>query len=348
MRDRSTHRQRRGFTLIELLIVISILVILIALAAGLSPKGSATQKMFQATNTITGALMMAKQRAKRDRLPTGVRLIRQTDPDATPYASANANYVSDLVLIQQPDDLTGGQPGAQNGAMFNGANSGTQDKNDPEFPFPPPRTQPLMKLNTQVFFTGNVNFMGSGGANRALVQQGDYLEINGGGMPHLILNAGRSNLTLQISPDTACYIGSTPTSNWRIIRAPRALIGEVPIHLKSNIIIDITQQQPYNPAMPSSQNIRVTTVTNPPHFDILFSPGGAVIATGNTVLNPAQPGDSNVYLYVRDLTESSNLSGYPAIVTVFSRSGFVKVSPVDQPPDPDPFSFAKDARGSGQ
>jgi prepilin-type N-terminal cleavage/methylation domain-containing protein len=330
MRHRTAHRRRRGFTLVELLVVIAILLILIGLAAGLSPKAIGGRKMLQAANTLSGALMMAKQRAKRDRLPTGIRLVQPTTVGANPL------WIQDLILIQQPDDLTGGTPGDPRAAMLNCPASSVPDQDR--------NALGLRKLGQVVNFT-NVNFTPNGGGPRALVQQGDWLEVNGGGLPHRILNASASTLMLQLASDASCYVGSDPTTNFRIIRGPRALIGEVPIHLKHDIAIDLT---PYSVGNPTSQNYRVDLFTNPPNIDILFSPGGAVLATGNSVPSPAAPGDSNVYLYLRDTTETNHFYGEPLVVTVFSRSGFVKTSPVAFPPAPDPLTFAKDARGSGQ
>jgi len=263
-------------------------------------------------------------------LLTGIRLVQPTTVGANPL------WIQDLILIQQPDDLTGGTPGDPRAAMLNCPASSVPDQDR--------NALGLRKLGQVVNFT-NVNFTPNGGGPRALVQQGDWLEVNGGGLPHRILNASASTLMLQLASDASCYVGSDPTTNFRIIRGPRALIGEVPIHLKHDIAIDLT---PYSVGNPTSQNYRVDLFTNPPNIDILFSPGGAVLATGNSVPSPAAPGDSNVYLYLRDTTETNHFYGEPLVVTVFSRSGFVKTSPVAFPPAPDPLTFAKDARGSGQ
>jgi prepilin-type N-terminal cleavage/methylation domain-containing protein len=73
-------------TLIELLVVMVILGILFGLGVFFYPDFSSKQKMTTATDRITGALLMAKQRAKRDGRATGVRF---------------AN--NEMVFLQQPD-----------------------------------------------------------------------------------------------------------------------------------------------------------------------------------------------------------------------------------------------------
>jgi prepilin-type N-terminal cleavage/methylation domain-containing protein len=91
------HGPRRGFTLIELLVVVFILGILFGLGVFFYPTYSSKQKLTAATNVVTGVLIRAKQQAKRDGLPTGLRLI----PTGT-------NSV-ELQLIQQPDALAVGR-----------------------------------------------------------------------------------------------------------------------------------------------------------------------------------------------------------------------------------------------
>jgi prepilin-type N-terminal cleavage/methylation domain-containing protein len=88
---------RRGFTLIELLVVIFILAFLFGLLVYFYPSYSAKQKMVTASNYVTGLLIRAKQQAKRDNLPTGVRCL------VTGTSSV------ELQLIQQPDPFPAGR-----------------------------------------------------------------------------------------------------------------------------------------------------------------------------------------------------------------------------------------------
>lgn len=87
---------RRGLTLIELMVVVFILGVLFALGVYFYPSYSAKQKMVTATDRITGMLLMAKQRAKRDGLVTGLRI-------------TTTGSVTELTYIQQPDTPSAGR-----------------------------------------------------------------------------------------------------------------------------------------------------------------------------------------------------------------------------------------------
>src|SRR5436309_11744036 len=93
-----TPRQRPSFTLIELLVVIAILVTLIAIVALFAPRLGQRQKTPKGADQLQGWLLEAKQRAKRDLAPRGLRLL--IDP-AT-------GYCSEMNFIEQLPDLTGG------------------------------------------------------------------------------------------------------------------------------------------------------------------------------------------------------------------------------------------------
>jgi len=95
MRNRNIVR-RRGFTIIELLVVLAIIMMLIALSYGLSPRLQDRKKMQRGTDQVASALVIAKQRAKRDRVPTGIRLVD------------NGGSIRTMIYIQQPDDFSGG------------------------------------------------------------------------------------------------------------------------------------------------------------------------------------------------------------------------------------------------
>src|SRR5262245_11737695 len=90
--------RRRGFTLVEMLVAIGILTVIATLSIAVIPKIQERTKASKGGDQIQGWLLIAKQRALRDRVPSGVRLI--VDPDG---------YVRNLQYIQQPDKFTGGQ-----------------------------------------------------------------------------------------------------------------------------------------------------------------------------------------------------------------------------------------------
>ena len=73
-----TLKQRRpgrgAFTLVEMLVVLFILVVLATLAVALVPRLGEQQKATRGADQVSGWLLIAKQRARRDRHPVGVRL----------------------------------------------------------------------------------------------------------------------------------------------------------------------------------------------------------------------------------------------------------------------------------
>lgn len=97
----STRARRWAFTLIEMLVVVALILILLTITAAMFPRFAESQRITKGADQLSGRLLNAKQRALRDRKPTGVRI------------TAN----NELVFIQQPDDFstvgrcTGTQPG---------------------------------------------------------------------------------------------------------------------------------------------------------------------------------------------------------------------------------------------
>src|SRR5258708_2097886 len=85
---------RRGMTLVELLVVMVIMLILATIVVAFAPGFQDAQKVGRGADQLQGWLLMARQWAKKDRIPTGLRLI------------VNNNGVSDLQYIQQPPTFT--------------------------------------------------------------------------------------------------------------------------------------------------------------------------------------------------------------------------------------------------
>src|SRR4051794_22298825 len=90
-------RTRRGFTLIELLVAVGILLVIATLGAYFLPRMQANARVSSAADKIQGMLVIGKQRAKRDQLRTGVRIL------------FNNGVATQLVYIQQPEDLAIGR-----------------------------------------------------------------------------------------------------------------------------------------------------------------------------------------------------------------------------------------------
>src|SRR6267154_2106627 len=85
---------RRGMTLVELLVVMVIMLILATIVVAFAPGFSDAQKVARGADQLQGWLLSARQSARTNRVPTGLRLI------------VSNNVVTDLLYIQQPPIFT--------------------------------------------------------------------------------------------------------------------------------------------------------------------------------------------------------------------------------------------------
>lgn len=302
-------RKRRAFTLVELLVVLGIILLMAALGVAFVPRASERQKTSRGADQLQGWLLIAKQWAKKDRIPTGIRLLPgQTYPSK---AAANSAFITDLQYIQQPADFY--QQGTSIAAETRviGGNS-----------FPVVRGYYTANNTGFDFFGG----LGAGGSSLWPVQVGDYLEIKNGGPVFRIIgviadplaNPQTPNLgnILVISRAADSAVGGLglSTMEYRIFRAPRPLQGESPLQLPSEVAIDATTNLAFGNPLP----------TNPSsgHTDILFAPNGSVIGAGTTT--------DKIVLWIRDVTLDANLPGDQTLVTVYTRTGFIAAHPVFQ------------------
>src|SRR5216683_1340267 len=95
---------RRAFTLIEMLVVVSILMIITVAVVAVAPRFTDDRKLSRAADQIAQYGLTAKQRALRDQIPTGLRLL----VDQNLASQGKGNLVTELQYIQQPDDFQGG------------------------------------------------------------------------------------------------------------------------------------------------------------------------------------------------------------------------------------------------
>jgi type II secretory pathway pseudopilin PulG len=365
---------RPSFTLVEMLVVVSILLILTVAVVAVAPRFTDDRKLARAADQLAQILLTAKQRAKRDLIPTGVRLF--PDPQ-------HNGLVTQLQFIQQPDDFAVGTVTSTTAAVV------------------PPVSWPT-GCNAFVASSSTVDFTG-GFSDSSLwpVQVGDYLVV--AGTAHLIIGVaapptglvlepvapsqpvvGTSGNdvqlinTAQISvgmsavwsgnppvritkvnntsptqtitlasapPPVNTLIGFLPSSvtgtpqptTYSVIRRPRVLQGETPLQLPASICIDPTAKWPGDTTYP---------FTLP--ADIMFTPQGTVQNSN---------GRDSIILWVRDYTKDVS---YPAaswppggqpgdqfLILVQTHTGFIAEHPVDVGVSGNPYSFTQDARSSG-
>ena len=138
---------RPGYTLVEILVVMSLIILLAALALGVSQTGMfGSQKVISGGDRASGWLLIAKQRAMRDGLPRGVRFFNST---AAPTAFTEAAYI-ELPDAWVPNPQQEGKP---NGARIVFVYAW---KSNPVPPGSPPGTLPLNSVFSQeVYFVGS-------------------------------------------------------------------------------------------------------------------------------------------------------------------------------------------------
>jgi prepilin-type N-terminal cleavage/methylation domain-containing protein len=333
----SSGRRRRAFTLIEMLVVMGIILLLATIGVAYLPKMSDNQKRTRAVDLVSQWLLTAKERAKRDRLPTGVRFIDPNNPSNDPTKPI---LVSQLQYVQQPDPITGGQLVYYASASAPAGYFGPIANNIYVIGGICLSATPFGGTGAATIVTfGNVDFT-SGTLDQRLVQRGDYLEL--GGSVHLIVAVSPPTTTTgtQVYVWGSVSLGS-PTTNYRIFRQPRPLVGEDILQLPPDMVIDIGKDPISGNLL--SRNVPQRSVVDQngnliPVNEILFSPSGEVIGTGTS--------GGKVLLWVRDSTVANPYDpAATAIVSIQTRTGLIAAQPVA--PGNDPYANTEDARSSG-
>jgi prepilin-type N-terminal cleavage/methylation domain-containing protein len=316
---RPGRRPRGGYTLLEVIVVMAVLAVLFTMIALFFPNFQGRQQAESGASSLSGWLLIAKQQAKRDGRPTGLRFIPLT---------GNANFVTQMQYIQQPDDFAIG--------TYTG-----------------PSTSNTIAQFTGVDFTQTYSIAGS--SEPFQVQAGDYLEIYGGGPLRRIApgGVGKTTLTLEMTttPLPTAPSSAATATNYRIIPRARTLSGDVSLSLPNtsndpnypSVVIDFGKYASVNNNKPLSNAPQVSGQT---YYEILFAPSGAVIGDSTTL--------GQIYLWVHDGSQKATnqlqggtvTAGTPTLICVQTRTGFIAAQAVN-PDATDPFAFARDARSSG-
>jgi type II secretory pathway pseudopilin PulG len=233
------HRSKRtGFTLVELLVAIGIAIVLAGLAALTFPNFRQSTAVTNSVNQLQATLSVAKQRAIRDKLPRGVRLIYTGDP-----------FVTELQFIEQPEPIV--PPVGSSLVIPNGTGA----------PLP---------------WTATINFPSPAhaadvhGLLSTTAQGEDVLEIEDfGGFVGRIMSAPTlSGATISFTvfenfPARQGSGGMTLFEGFRIRRAPKPLVGEPNVMMsKAGVLIA------------NSKGIALNAANT--GYDIMFNANGEV------------------------------------------------------------------------
>jgi prepilin-type N-terminal cleavage/methylation domain-containing protein len=329
---RASINGRTAFTLIEMLVAIGILLTLATLTVAFLPGLTNFQKVQNSAGQVQGWLLTAKQRALRDQLPRGLRLLVDSD----------GKTVRQLQYIEQPEDITGGT-GQPLTLSVVGATTLTMGGMD---------------------LAGGLD-PGNNGGNLTLwpVQAGDFLFFDPPTSPNPCYKiTGVTSQGQAPSNQITTNSNYSWTPKFAIIRGPRVLTGEPLLQLSRDIAIDVT---PTTPGPTSTSSLIVSTAlpdptvsTNPKatYYDLMFGASGAITGVYyNTVTSTGTNSGSlpaglvnKIVLWMHDVTQDTGV-GTQVLVTIYTRTGTIAVHLQDTSTgaSADNFSFTKDGKDSG-
>jgi hypothetical protein len=363
-----------------MLIVVSILLIITVAVVAVFPRFNEDRKLSRAADGLAQWLLTAKQRAKRDQVPTGIRLF--PDPQ-------HNGLITQVQYIQQPDDFTGG--------------SITLGPTYPNGPTAPPV---LLAANSN----GTIDFQG-GFLDPTLwpVQPGDYLSVKG--QLHLITNVSNNVLLLASPSQQGAFTSGTtmtlanayplavgmyvncwttgggfawPPNTVQITRVINTSVqpqiqvknapnpppgGTLPLYLmpgpsswipngtgmatatgggatKGYSIIRAPRVLSGETPLDLPESICIDPTVSIPPWSSPTSQGSLDImfAPDGRMMSPT--GLDHVILWVRDYTKDAGSPGEQFLILIQAHTGFIAQHPVDTTSG-NPYSFTQDARSSG-
>jgi prepilin-type N-terminal cleavage/methylation domain-containing protein len=346
--------RRRGMTMIELVVVIAMILVLATLALMLSPRLAEDQRSVRTADLVSGYLLMCKNRAYRDQQMRGIRLV----PSAN-----NPLECREILLIERPEDYRGG---------------------DLQVPSPfATGTVPVGKENATAFVHGKDLTNATNPTAEPIVeayaqnQRGDFLVFDSlEPIPynsHFIYSmtyfpAGASPQAPQGGTHIICATfdlqrysiinggapiprGSTygKSDQFRFVRGPRPLVGEPPLQLPRDMIIDLTPPAPVNnpPQPPPPGTLEGGTFLpgagTVDQYDLMFSPRGQLQGSNSS--------GGKVVLRIRNGTRNAR-DGDQLFVVIYTRSGIIAAHPVNVTADAtgflvSPYDFIRDGDSSG-
>ncbi len=314
--------RRPAFTLVELLVVIAIIGVLAGLAIYFVPSFRTSARAARGAADLQGVLNAARQRAIRDQAPRGVRILF----DNTTGLAVQCQY------LEQPDDLGSGK-------YWDSKNSKWLSLQLHPSPDGMPNKILIKDLNNVPAF----NF-GPGFTADPTVQIGDYIELDGGGLPHYIKDSAPSDPKAKPGVYDMLFLYSdlpeaisTAVTNFRIARKPR-VVGDEVFDMPKSIVVDGNTNNDYAASVPGIEKLPVDGLGN---LDIMFSPSGAVMAR-----DFSKP---HIVLWVRSTDEDDQyptapgkyLVGEPTLIVVYMNTGLVAAYPVNTGNPANPYDLVK-------
>ncbi|MBL8867985.1 MAG: prepilin-type N-terminal cleavage/methylation domain-containing protein [Planctomycetia bacterium] len=366
---------KSGFTLVELLVAMALAVVLLALAIGVSQSSAFdSQKVVGSADRLTEWMIAAKSKALRDKAPRGIRLIPDT---------ANPEIIREIAYIEQPDPIPSNGPMLLGSRLvFYYPCQVIEDTMAPPPTYnfdglpapsaPAPNTSPasqktlflaglsaaqqtsftstvqsgdlisipelrsVLKLGTPAFTVVAAASSPSGATLRLNVTPESLPDL--GRNVYSYHDSSRRNMTLHPNVPPTLLSGTLSVTNFSIIRAARPILGEPTQQLPSGMAVDVRAAQ--------------TTSLNPPaadvngNRDILFAPTGEVIGA-TEALTVLLVRDANLPNVVAPLGANYDQAGQMILICLYNKTGAIATQPVNPPPSPDPYRFARDGINTG-
>ena len=244
LQNSMVYKKTSGFTLVELLVVMTIMVVFASLTAAFYPSLKADNAISRVSTMVQSNFVAARQRAKRDRVPTGIRM--QLDADGR---------CTQLLLVQKPEELnvnTLGSITAAAGGVLTFVNDLRQDGyEDLIFPY---------------------DCVVNNSSGESLAVKG----INQG------LNPADKKQAFYESNFSVPNFNQLPFSDYRVIRMPRTIPGENKVDIPDEYEISLSKFGSIVAGKESfsRSNLPISTTVVGGVFDIIFDPTGTVSSSG--------------------------------------------------------------------
>jgi prepilin-type N-terminal cleavage/methylation domain-containing protein len=317
--------RRAGFTLIEMLVVITIIVVLASISAGLYTGMANADRIRSSSRQIQSYLEGARDRAILSQMPRGVRFL--TD-------SANPATVRTMIFIGQTDPIKGllvVDPDKSKDYQLVELYGLSLPSTDPDYAYPNQRwdnlyLRGLLKSGARITIYNTRNYDRNGKPDPPQFQQ---IRVANASFPTLV-----TSNRLRLADDVMNYAqqeGSKTPANpdyqgpyiFELELAPAVLPNQEPVELGPGIAIDVDITNPIIASgLPSSW------ATSGANMDIMFSPRGTV--TGQ------EAAAGLIHFMLRDVVDIENKlpvssparEGDELIVSVFTRTGHISSHPV--------------------